>query len=303
MKKNSIFFFVLISFLFIFGKIANAASLNFSPSSGTHRVGDVFPVTVYVSTDQAMNATEGKILFPANLLQVTSVSDGSVIAVPTPNEPSFSNVAGTINFGGINMGSGYQGPKGKVLIVNFKIKAKGTANLSISKGSVLANDGNGTEIISSTGSAKFKLLRALIVADKDVNPVTTLNTVPVAPPVIAEVPVVVPVPAPVQVPVTPTVRPIPFYFQTKNIILGDLLALLVILLLITIYFWRRYYKLRHIVDQIILEERDRLFKLLSMDIAEKGEIAEKIKAQKKLTDEELKVITEVEKKHQRVSQI
>jgi hypothetical protein len=201
------------------------------------------------------------------------------------------------------MGSGYQGPKGKVLIVNFKIKAKGTANLSISKGSVLANDGNGTEIISSTGSAKFKLLRALIVADKDVNPVTTLNTVPVAPPVIAEVPVVVPVPAPVQVPVTPTVRPIPFYFQTKNIILGDLLALLVILLLITIYFWRRYYKLRHIVDQIILEERDRLFKLLSMDIAEKGEIAEKIKAQKKLTDEELKVITEVEKKHQRVSQI
>jgi len=310
--KNKIFFsFVFFVALLFFGKIANAASLNFSPSSGTHHVGDIFSVKVYVkSTDQAMNAVEGKVLFPVNLLQVVSVSDGSVIAIPTPNEPAFSNVNGTVNFGGINMNSSYKGSKGKVLIINFKAEATGTAKLSITNGSVLANDGQGTEIISTTGNAKFKLIKALSVVNK-VTPLADSETVePVQPTtnLIAE---------PVQSTNEQTVSAIDSastsgkkqssqsYFNIVNAtLLGShllFILLLLILLIFVIVFWFKYYKLRHIVDQAILEEQkeqNRLFKILNMDIAEKEKVMEKLRTQKKLNDNELKIIMEIEKKYE-----
>jgi len=52
-----------------------AATLYFSPSSGSHAVGDTFSVNVYVSSaDQAMNAASGIITFPQDKLEVTSLS-------------------------------------------------------------------------------------------------------------------------------------------------------------------------------------------------------------------------------------
>ena len=137
---------------------AQAASLYFSPSSGSYAVGKTFNVNVYVSSaDQAMNAASGVISFPRDKLEITSLSKSGSIFSLWVLEPSFSNSAGVINFEGIVLNPGFSGAAGKVLTANFKVKTAGTARLNFSSGSALANDGKGTNILASLGSAQFSL--------------------------------------------------------------------------------------------------------------------------------------------------
>lgn len=150
-------FFTFV-FLMIMPQVANAANLYFSPSSGSHAVGAVLSVSVYVSSaDQAMNAASGIILFPQDKLEVSSLSKMGSIFGLWVQEPSFSNSGGTINFEGIVLNPGFTGPAGKILTINFRVKAAGQASLTFSSGSALANDGKGTNILTGLGNATFSL--------------------------------------------------------------------------------------------------------------------------------------------------
>lgn len=149
----------VILFVAISGvKVASAASLYFSPSSGSYAVGQNFSVGVYVSSpDQAMNAASGAISFPQDKLEIVSFSkSGSIIGLWV-QEPSFSNGAGAMNFEGIVLNPGFTGKDGKIITINFRVKDLGLANISFSSGSVLANDGKGTNILSNLGNAQFSL--------------------------------------------------------------------------------------------------------------------------------------------------
>ena len=152
---------VFFSFIFVFFGVcgaANAATLYFSPSSGTHAIGTSFTVSVYVSSaDQAMNAASGIISFPSDKLEVTSLSKTGSIFTLWVQEPSFSNSAGIINFEGIVLNPGFTGVSGKAITITFRIKAAGNALLTFSSGSALANDGKGTNILASLGNAQFSL--------------------------------------------------------------------------------------------------------------------------------------------------
>jgi len=148
----SIFYFLLSTFT------AQAATLYFSPSSGSHAVGTSFTVSVYVSSaDQAMNAASGVISFPTDKLEVISLSKTGSIFNLWVQEPSFSNSGGTVNFEGIVLNPGFTGASGKVIDITFRVKAAGGALLTFSSGSVLANDGQGTNILSNLGNASFAL--------------------------------------------------------------------------------------------------------------------------------------------------
>src|SRR3989338_603868 len=170
------------AFLAITPQFAHAASLYFSPSSGTHAVGTSFTVSVYVSSaDQAMNAASGIITFPQDKLEVTALSKTGSIFGLWVQEPSFSNSAGTINFEGIALNPGFTGASGKLITVSFRVKAAGTAILNFSSGSALANDGKGTNILIGLGNAQFSLGGAVeIGAPESVTPVE-LTGVPQAP--------------------------------------------------------------------------------------------------------------------------
>lgn len=160
---NLLRLFVLFSvslFLFVFFRVgaASAATLYFSPSSESYTVGSAFSVSVYVSSaDQAMNAASGVISFPQDKLEVTSFSKSGSIFTLWVQEPLFSNTAGTINFEGIVLNPGFTGAAGKIIAANFRVKAAGFATLNFSSGSVLANDGKGTNILISLGNAQFSL--------------------------------------------------------------------------------------------------------------------------------------------------
>jgi len=135
---------------------AFAASLYFSPTTGNYNVGQTFSVSVYVSSaDQSMNAASGIISFPKDKLNVVSLSKTGSIFSLWVQDPTFSNSAGTITFEGIVFNPGFIGSAGKVITINFKTKEAGSVPLTFSSGSVLANDGKGTNILTSMGSGSY----------------------------------------------------------------------------------------------------------------------------------------------------
>ena len=88
-------------------------------------------------------------------LSVVSVSKGSIFNLWT-SEPSFSNSAGTVSFGG-GSPAGYTGSAGTVMTIRFKALSAGKTNVRFKSGSVLAADGLGTNVLSSMGSAAFTI--------------------------------------------------------------------------------------------------------------------------------------------------
>jgi hypothetical protein len=139
-----------------------AATLSYSPASGSYTVGKTFTVGIYAgSADQAMNAASGVVSFPPDKLQVVSISKAGSIFSVWVQEPSYSNTVGTVSFEGIILNPGYKGASGKILTVTFKVKAAGTASITFSSSSALANDGLGTNILKGIGTAKFVLGNAI----------------------------------------------------------------------------------------------------------------------------------------------
>lgn len=151
---------LLLGLSFWLPGVVSAATLDFSPLTVTVGAGNTFTETVYVSSsDQAMNAISGVISFPPEILQVVSVSKASSILSLWVQEPTFSNVDGTISWSGIVPNPGYIGNRGRVFSIQFRAKRAGSATIVFSSSSqVLANDGNGTDILSDTSAASISVL-------------------------------------------------------------------------------------------------------------------------------------------------
>lgn len=137
---------------------AQSASLYINPDDGSFEVGRTFSVSVYVSSaGSAINAASGVISFPPDKLRVTSVSKSGSIFNLWVQEPSFSNTDGTVNFEGIVFNPGFAGSAGKIITINFRAVGAGSAPVGFAAGSVLANDGRGTNVLASLGNANYFL--------------------------------------------------------------------------------------------------------------------------------------------------
>lgn len=162
MKKTSSFILLtlILSFFSFLGSPAQAAgaTLFLSPGSGSYDVGKSFNVRVMVNSGGGLgiNAAEGIIKYDSSLLQVAKTSDADTIFKLWTTEPTFSNTAGTISFGG-GSPSSYKGTAGTIFSVTFTAKKAGEASVNFTKGIVLAADGKGTDIFSGYGQAKFTL--------------------------------------------------------------------------------------------------------------------------------------------------
>jgi hypothetical protein len=135
---------------------AQTATLYFSTISTGKVVGSTFAVNVYAASPEASAAAFSALIsYPASQLEITSLSkDGSVITFWV-QEPSYSNTAGTVSFEGVTPNPGFVGSSGKLLTMNFRVKAGGSSQISFLSGSVLANDGYGTNILTGMGTAPF----------------------------------------------------------------------------------------------------------------------------------------------------
>ncbi len=147
--------FWLFILFFSFGssvKIASAATIYLTPSTIATKAGNAFNLNVLVeSSVQNINAISGVITFPADKLEVTGLNKSGSIVSLWVQEPSYSNSSGTVNFEGIVLNPGYQGAGARLLTITFRAKAAGNAEISFRSGSILANDGKGTNILVGLG--------------------------------------------------------------------------------------------------------------------------------------------------------
>lgn len=182
---NRFFLFFCLSFFsfgFFYTPTLEAASLGISPKTISIEEGQSVTLTVTVaSPEQAMNALSGTITFSKNILEVTSLSKTGSIVSLWVTEPSFSNGLGTVNFEGVVLNPGFQGASGKVFSVSFRAKAAGTASISFSNGSVLANDGQGTNISQSLGSATISVTKKATGNEAPIASTPDVSATPLAP--------------------------------------------------------------------------------------------------------------------------
>ncbi|MDZ4231868.1 MAG: cohesin domain-containing protein, partial [Candidatus Pacearchaeota archaeon] len=138
---------------------AQEASLYFSPSSGTFTAGTTFPVAVRVNTSgSAINAAQGILVFDPKKFTVVSTSKTNSIFALWTQEPTFSNSAGTLEFGGGVPSPGFSGAAGTIFTITFRARTAGDGTVTFSSGSILANDGRGTNILSFLGSGTYTII-------------------------------------------------------------------------------------------------------------------------------------------------
>lgn len=153
---RNIFLLFLIS-VFSIPTLVSAAVLSVSPNTGVYVSGKTFTVRVLINTeDKSINAAEGSLKFNSQEMSVVSIDKSSSIFNLWVTEPTFSNSAGTINFSG-GMPAGYKGSSGNIFNITFRTTSSGTSKLSFVSGSILANDGMGTNILSSMNGATFTI--------------------------------------------------------------------------------------------------------------------------------------------------
>ncbi len=170
-------FFCFFALLIFGANITNAATLYFSPSSGNFSVGNILNTSILINTqEQAINNSNIVVNFPTDLLEVISISKSGSIFSLWVEEPTFSNIAGTISLDGGLPTPGFNGISGKIVNVTFRVRGAGVASLIFSSGAVRANDGYGTDILQTRAQAQFNL----ISEEKSIIPPAALG-VPQAP--------------------------------------------------------------------------------------------------------------------------
>jgi hypothetical protein len=158
-----------------------AATLAVSPTTGVYSAGATFNARVVVNTaGKPINAAEGTLKFNPQELSVVSIDRSNSIFNLWVTEPTFSNAAGTITFSG-GLPSGYTGAAGTVFNVTFRTKAASTAKVSLTGGSVLANDGMGTNVLTGMSGGTYTVQAVSTTPEPEVVEYVAPANTPAAP--------------------------------------------------------------------------------------------------------------------------
>ena len=169
-NNTKTFLRLLISCIFVFCFVwfsvlpvrAQTATLYLLPSTGNYTVGTTFSVVVKVSSGGVpINAAEGSLIFNTEELNVVSLSKSGSIFTLWTTEPTFSNSAGTIEFGG-GTPTSFTGAAGTIVTITFKAKKSASANVNFLSGSVLAADGKGTNVLANMAGGTYTLKPGIV---------------------------------------------------------------------------------------------------------------------------------------------
>lgn len=140
----------ILLFLFSFIIICSFPAVNASQvflKNNPDKVGIGEEVLVTISLDtqnEQINAIEGEVLFPSELLSISQVYTGSSIVTFWLDNPTNSITNSSVKFSGIIPG-GYSGDNGFIFRLVFKANKVSTPEIKLESARVLKNDGKGTE--------------------------------------------------------------------------------------------------------------------------------------------------------------
>jgi hypothetical protein len=147
--------FILILFYFL-PSVSLAAEVFLVSAKNVFTTQEEFSVQVYINTENiSVNAIEGKIVFPSDLLELKDIRDGNSSINFWIERPSNIN-QNNISFSGITAG-GFSGSKKFLFTAVFKSKVLGDGIININNVKILQNDGVGTEIATSISPLNFSI--------------------------------------------------------------------------------------------------------------------------------------------------
>lgn len=134
-----------------------------------------FQVDLLLNTEnKEINAVEGKVIFPENLLELKEIRDGNSIVNFWIEGPRVES-ANQIIFSGITPG-GYMGETGLIFSVIFQTKNGGEGTIEIHEAKTLLNDGKGTK--ASITTSNFQLLISKETSLSQIPPTKIIDTNP-----------------------------------------------------------------------------------------------------------------------------
>lgn len=141
------------------------------PSSST---GEEFLVSVSLNTEnEPLNAVEGKVIFPADLLIIKEIRSGNS-AVNFWIEQPRSTQAGEILFSGITPG-GLVRPKEFLFSIVFRGEKEGQGAILLAGLRILKNDGIGSSAVAKTTPYQFSISSGVSTTAKEIKPITDLE--------------------------------------------------------------------------------------------------------------------------------
>jgi hypothetical protein len=148
-------FILLFSAIPIRFAFAQNGSLYLEPGSESFSVGETFSVKLMVdAAGIQINAAESTLYFPADRLEVMNISKENSIFSLWPQDPVFSNLDGKISFTGGLPHPGFKG-SGIIITIEFKAKKEGEVILTFDESRILADDGQGTNILSFLKNSRY----------------------------------------------------------------------------------------------------------------------------------------------------
>lgn len=165
---------IFIVVVFFFGyRTVDAATIQINSNSTKLSPGGITTLSVAINSEGVnINNAEAKIIFPADLLEVVSVSKSNSVFSLWVEEPTYSNIAGTVNFNGGVPTPGFSGSSGTVISIIVKAKKTGQADIIFSDAAVRANDGLGTDVL------RVKTGKTLSIVQKEEPIIETQQIVP-----------------------------------------------------------------------------------------------------------------------------
>lgn len=135
-----IFLYTTLYFL-LSTTLVGAAQLYFEPASVKLGVSESARIEFLLDSPESVNAVEGAIAYPADLLEIKNINDGSSIINFWIFRPEAKD--GKITFVGVIPG-GYPAFRGKIFSIELVAKKSGSGTLAIGDAQALLNDGQGT---------------------------------------------------------------------------------------------------------------------------------------------------------------
>jgi hypothetical protein len=157
--KKFVYLFTISFGLFLFGKIADAASIYLSPSEQIVSTDSTFIIDVLVDSDkEIINAIKTQITYPTDYLEVIDLNYGDSFLTLWPEQPNNESQNGIINFTGGTPEGSYVFDA-KALSITFRAKRAGLANINFvsEKTSIHLNDGKGTSLKTDTGASNLTI--------------------------------------------------------------------------------------------------------------------------------------------------
>src|SRR3989344_1106043 len=152
--------FILLGISFLFPYHLFAAEIFYSDDVREVRAGTEFEIGVFLNAEsENINAIEGILRFPADILEFKELNDGNSIVNfwmerPHMEQGTRDKEQGEIVFSGITPG-GFVGKRGLIFRITFLAKNEGNGKLEMQNIKALLNNGEGTAADISVSSLKI----------------------------------------------------------------------------------------------------------------------------------------------------